>query len=129
MTITLEKGVASPSAQSSQTLVGQIEAFHPEEDEWSIYLEQVEQYFDTNGITNNRKRAIFLSVCGKTTYRVIRNLVNPDKPADKSFKEIRDTLNDHYDRKLCEIVQSFQFHSRHHLPSETVEDYVENSED
>ena len=88
--------MASPSAQSSQTLVGQIIAFYAEEEEWSIFVEQFEQYFDANGITENGKRqAIFLSVCGKRRYCVIRNLVNPNKPADKSFKEICDALNDH----------------------------------
>ena len=44
-----------PSAHSSETLAGQIEAFHLEEDEWLIYLEDSEGRSGFN--QNNMKEA------------------------------------------------------------------------
>ena len=39
-----------------------------------------------------QERAILLSSCGAATYQLIRNLVSPKKPTDKSFNEIVDLV-------------------------------------
>ena len=36
------------------------------------------------------------SDCGALTYQVILNLVAPEKPADKTFAEIKKLVKDHY---------------------------------
>ena len=35
-----------------------------------------------------KKRAILLSICGASTYQLIRNLVAPAKPTSKSFDDL-----------------------------------------
>ena len=63
--------------------------FDGDSEDWPLYQEQLEQYFVANGVTRDeKKRAILLSVCGEKTYRVLRNLMTPDKPADKGFAEL-----------------------------------------
>ena len=55
-----------------------------------IYCERLEQYFVANDVDDGGKqRAILLSVCGATTYQLIRNLVAPAKPTERTFGELR----------------------------------------
>ena len=56
------------------------------QEEWSEYIEILEFYFEANGVSD-KQRAILLSVCGSKTYKLIRNLTTPEKPADKTFTE------------------------------------------
>ncbi len=65
--------------------------------DWTGYTERLEQYFLANGVEDAMKRrAILLSVCGPSKYKIIRSLVAPDKPADCTFKELVDLLESHY---------------------------------
>ena len=76
-------------------LIGKIEEYD-EKESWIEYTECLEQYFAANEITDNdKKRAVLLSVCGAKTYKLIRNLVNPRKPTDKSFAELVNLVKNH----------------------------------
>jgi len=53
-------------------------AFDPQVEDWICYTECLENYFIANKIdagAAERRRAILLSMCGPTTYQLIRNLV------------------------------------------------------
>lgn len=49
-------------------------------DEWKEYVEVLEQYLIANDITEAKKRAVFLSNCGKRAYSLPRNLLAPKRP-------------------------------------------------
>ena len=81
--------------------------------------ERLEQYFAANEITdNNKKRAVLLSVCGAKTYKLIRNLVNPRKPTDKSFVELVNLVKNHLNPRPSSIVHRFKFNNRFRQPGE-----------
>ena len=42
-----------------------------------------------------KKQAIFLSVVGDKTYKLISDLATPKKPTEKSFKELVELLTTH----------------------------------
>ena len=67
---------------------------------------------------------VFLSVVGCTTYRLLRNLLAPASPKDKSFKEIVDTLKAHFEPKPLVIAERFHFHRRNQNSGESVAMYV-----
>ena len=105
-------------------LIGKIEEYN-ENDSWIEYTERLEQYFAANEITdNNKKRAVLLSVCGAKTYKLIRNLVNPRKPADKSFVELVNLVKNHLNPRPSSIVYRFKFNSRFRQQGETIQQYV-----
>jgi len=57
---------------------GSMGAFDPQVEDWICYTECLENYFIANKIdagAAERRRAILLSMCGPTTYQLIRNLV------------------------------------------------------
>ena len=48
---------------------GSVGEFHSDSEEWTVYVERVEQYFLANEITTEgKKRALLLSCCGASTY-------------------------------------------------------------
>ena len=122
----------SPSASGGQASggavvvnVGRVDEFDGDSEDWPLYQEQLEQYFVANDVTRDeKKRAILLSVCGRKTYRVLRNLTTPDKPADKGFAELCTLLSQHFSPKPSEIAQSFKFPSHHRNTGESVSEYV-----
>ena len=96
------------------TSVGKIDPFNPTNGEvWTDYVERLEYYFLANGITvADKKRAVLISIMGSDAYRLLRSLISPSKPSEKSFAQIVEVLKDHYNPQPSEIMQRFHFHSR-----------------
>ena len=91
-----------------------------ETQEWRQYAERIQHYFAANGVTDaERKRAIFLSVIGPRTYKLLSNLVAPSKPGEKTYKLVV-ALTEHHSPAPSEIVQRFKFNSRFRHAGESV---------
>ena len=73
---------------------------------------------------NEKKRAILLSVCGAATYKLIRSLVHPHKPTDKTFEEIVKLVKHHHEPPPSEIVQRFNFNTRVQKEGESVAELI-----
>ena len=46
-------------------VIGSLEPFDPETDNWLAYTERLEQFFTVNGIANEKKVATLLTAVGK----------------------------------------------------------------
>ena len=80
------------------TAIGKIEQFKPEEELITAYLERVELYFAANDITDGAKKVtVFLSVGGVLAYTLLRDLVSPAKPKEKTFEQLTEALKKHYE--------------------------------
>ena len=105
-------------------VVGRIEEYDDKE-EWQQYVERLSFFFVANGIeTAEKKRAVFLSVVGAPTYKLLRSLVSPAKPDDKTFTQLVEILSKHFKPTPSEIVERFKFHSRFRKPGESVSTFV-----
>ena len=73
-------------------LYGKIDHFNPDQEEWLQYVERLEQFFEANEIKGEamatKRRAIFLSVIGPAPYQLLRTLLAPTKPSEKTFEEL-----------------------------------------
>ena len=58
-----------------------------------------------------KQRAIFLSACGAHTYQLLKNLLAPDKPTEKSFGELVELIKSHLQPRPSVIIEKFTFHS------------------
>ena len=88
-------------------------------------MERLQQYFVANDVESAEKqRASLLSAVGGATYQLIRNLLAPAKPTDKSFAEIVEAVLRHHQPKPSVIVQRFNFHSRSRNSGKNVSTYV-----
>ncbi|XP_063245210.1 uncharacterized protein LOC134546356 isoform X1 [Bacillus rossius redtenbacheri] len=106
-----------------------VENFVCSEDSWESYAERLEQCFIANGVSDKeedqaKRRAILISSLGKETYEVLRNLCEPKKPQDVSYRELLKLLSDHYSPKPSVIAERQNFHKRVQQDSETISDFV-----
>ena len=67
---------------------------------------------------------MFLTIVGKSTYALLRNLLQPSLPKDKTFEDIMEILKKHYQPALSVIAEWFQFHKRTQKEGESVAEYV-----
>ena len=107
------------------TLHGVIGQFDRDADDWDSYCERFDLYSSANDINApEKRRAVFLSVCGASTYELIRSLVAPDKPTDKTLVELTKLVKDHLTPRPSSIVQRFHFNARTQSENESVSQYV-----
>ena len=94
-------------------------------DDWVQYIERMEHYFLANEITDvSKQRSILISSMGQKAYKILRNIVAPEKPTDVSFKNLVSAMTSHFSPPPSEIVQRFRFNSRVRKPGETVAAYI-----
>ena len=75
---------------------GNIGEFEASKEQWTQCIERLEHFFIANGITGaeaaEQKRAIFLTAIGPAAYRLLRNLVAPDKLGEKSYENLVEAM-------------------------------------
>ena len=92
-----------------------------ETEAWRHYIERVNHFFEANEITDpDKRRSIFLVCVGAKTYKLVRSLVAPEDPKDKSYEDLAKLLQDHFMPKPSAIVQRFKFNTRSQQPGETI---------
>ena len=104
--------------------LGHIRKFKPTEENISSYLERVVLFFTANGIKDEKKVAVLLSVIGPKIYALLRDLLAPDKPQDKSVADLFGTLKKHYEPKPVIIAERFRFHRRDQASEESIAEYL-----
>ena len=104
---------------------GSVGEFDASRESWTSYCERLELYFVANEVLDAAKqRAIFLTVCGPTTYQLVRNLVAPAKPTDKSLAALVKLVEDHHSPQPSVTVHRFKFNSRTQADGETIAAFV-----
>jgi hypothetical protein len=109
-------------------LLGKIDTFDPELEEWPQYVERLDQFFEANDLTGDgkatKRRATFLTVIGSRPYKLLRSLISPAKPSDKTYDELVKKLTEHYSPTPSEVMQRFRFNSRSRKTEESVAAYM-----
>ena len=106
---------------------GKIGEYEPDSEDWSQYVERLENFLVANNITSaEKKQATFLAVIGPSAYRILRSLVAPEKPNEKSYTDLKKLLSDHYCPKPSEIVQRSKFYKRIRHPGESVATFCQS---
>ena len=104
---------------------GVISEFEAGKEDWTSYTERLQQYFAANEIVSeDKQRAILISVCGAETYQLLKSLLAPVKPAEKTFVQLVELMKNHLQPTPSVIVERFTFHSRSRRDGEAVAVYV-----
>ena len=92
--------------------VGCLPEFSGSAAEWEVFTEQLLFYFTANGITDkDKQRAILLSACGITTYKLLKTLVAPAELTSKSFSDLVKLAQEHHNPKPSIIMRRFCFNT------------------
>ena len=65
-----------------------------------------------------------VSACGPATYQLIRNLVSPAKPTDKTFAELVSLVQEHQQPTPSFIVQRYHFNTRVQRQGESISEFI-----
>ena len=86
-------------------------------DDWEDYTDHLKQYFVENKMDTDedaqRRRAVSLTVCGAPRYSLIKDLLAPAKPSDKSYEELVNLVKRYYHPKPGKIVSRYKFYTHH----------------
>ena len=89
---------AEPTAPTIYAgVVGTLEEFDIKSESMAAYIERATMFLDANNVLQNKRAATLLSAIGKSTFHVLRNLLEPAKLHDQSFSDIVKALLHHYE--------------------------------
>ena len=117
-------------------------------EDWDCYIERFESFLTANGLkvpsstvtdtsaridsTDSAKAteqnawvvALLLNALGSHYYGVVRDLVSPAKPAEKTYDELKITLRKHLKRTPVVMAERRKFIRRDQTSAESTSDYV-----
>ena len=83
------------------------------------------QFFIVNEVCEQpRKKAILSSSGSAETYSLLRSLVAPAKPSEKSYDELVRVMNEHQNPKPSVIMERYKFNKRDRQTGESIPFYV-----
>lgn len=86
--------------------------FNPDTDQWVLYQERLENFFDACGVTDlNRKKVLLLNSVGQKAYKLVRDLSTPDMPITKSYAELCVMLKQYYTPLVVAFREQKQFYA------------------
>ena len=101
-----------------------IDEYHPENELLSSYLELLDAFFSTNNIKDEKKVPSFLSLIGSKIYPLLKNLVAPTLPKEKTFDKLVAALKGPFEPKPLMIAERFHFHRRAQAEGESIKEYM-----
>ena len=104
--------------------LGTVKEFDPDLEEWSSYVDRLEQLLIVHEIAREKQRAILLSSVGPKTYSVLKDLLAPEKPSTKSFEELVECLQKHFTPSILKIAERFKLVKRVQADSEEIKKYA-----
>ena len=105
-------------------VIGSIEQFDVGTSDWPTYAARLDQFIAANAIDADKKVATLLTVVGSATYKLLQNLLAPDKPSDKDYDQLCKALKDHLAPKPLIIAERYRFHKRDQRSGETTAQYI-----
>ena len=104
---------------------GIISEFEAGKEDSISYTERLQQYFAANDIdSEDKQRVILLSICGAATYQLLKSLLAPVRPAERTFAQLVELTENHLQPTSSAIVERFTFHSRSRKDGEAMAVYV-----
>ena len=108
----------------SKLSFGHEDSFDADNETISAYLERFDLFVQANGVANDKKVPVFLSVLSGKIYALLRNLDLPAFPKDKSLEELTQELKNHFEPKKVVILERFNFYCREQQSGESIATYV-----
>lgn len=93
---------------------------------WTVFEERLDQWFVANKLDEeSQKVAILLTLLDEEVYTTLRNLLHPDLPKDKSYKEVGDCLRSHFSKHVNIFRERKLFYEAKQLSNESVTEWIE----
>ncbi|KAH0822303.1 hypothetical protein GEV33_000488 [Tenebrio molitor] len=105
-------------------IIGRVEEFNANADDWTIYQERLDQYFAANKITEGKIQvATLISLVGAPTYKLLRDLCYPDLPKSKTYAELCQLLVKQYSPQVSEWRERIKFYDLQQEINESISEW------
>ena len=81
-------------------------------------------FFTANVIADDKKIPVFLSLLGGKIYVLLRSLVSPSLPKEKTFVDLSEVLKKHFEPKNVIIAERLKLHHRDQAEEESITEYI-----
>ncbi|XP_058012285.1 uncharacterized protein LOC131184673 [Ahaetulla prasina] len=100
--------------------------FDPAKEKWGSYMARFECFLEANvqGVSDNRKRAYFLSHCGPEVFDTAESLSEPTPVQSVPWQTLKTTLKAHYAPVPSKFVQRFELRQRVQREGELISMYM-----
>ena len=104
-------------------MAGKIPTFTEGEEDWDSYQERLECYFKVKAVKNDVKVHTLITGLQASQYQVLKNLLAPEKPSDKSYEDVVGVMSKHYGGGKNARVERSKFRSVVRKAEETIQAY------
>ncbi|XP_008179051.1 uncharacterized protein K02A2.6-like [Acyrthosiphon pisum] len=117
-------GNEGPTVQKVQTYgtMGTLAEFRIDGD-WNVYQERMEQFFLANGIPEERKVPLLITCMGEQAYKMLKDLCDPIKPADRTYEQLCTVLTRQFAKKVSVYRKREEFYNIRQNTNEFVTDW------
>ncbi|KAH7932379.1 hypothetical protein HPB51_029322 [Rhipicephalus microplus] len=103
---------------------GKIEEFDPKTQNFEPYLERFEHLVTASEIVEAKRLPVLLTVIGPQAHEVLRSLVVPEVPGQKSYEDVKRLLKEQYSTISSVIAERCKFNRRVQQEGENVEAFI-----
>lgn len=104
-------------------LIGTVDPYVPNTS-FSNYVEHFEYFFSANAFAEEKKKDLFMKLCGMAAFNEFKLLYPATDLKTLSYTEITKKLKERFDRVESDVVLRYKFRCRMQTPSESGENYI-----
>lgn len=117
--------MTSTDVMTEQRVILTTEFFDMGKHKWNRWIERLETTFEIYKVTDGKeKRNYLIQFMGVNTYDIICDMLEPQKPKDKTYDELKALAESHFCPKPLELVENFKFHLKYQKEGESLEDFL-----
>lgn len=122
----LGKKVSEPTEKSSASnkISIHLEKFDEHQETFESYLERLEAFLNIQNVPEDKRGLALISNLSPKHYNLLKNLLAPDNPSDKSYDDLKKALKSHISPKPLIIPSRHVFLNRKQREGETISDYM-----
>lgn len=103
--------------------VGSIEPYVPGNN-FESYQDRLAQFFAINGIKDELKVPLFITILGADNYEVLKSLTVPETPSKLKFDELMKHLSTHFQPKTNKRTERYRFYKAVQENGESISDFI-----
>ena len=106
---------------------GNIGIFDEEKELFEDYIDRCDAFMEVNNVAEAKRANLFMATIGPESYKLLKNLCQPDAPSGKSYAQLKTLLKEHYKPSPIVIAERHKYWSasqgetecsRFHCPTE-----------
>lgn len=102
------------------SMIGSLPRFNGECDDWQVFTERLQQFFEINDVVEEKKRALLITSIADNVYKTLRDVCHPVSPTEKSFAELCTLLGSHYVLKTSVFRERYKFYNAKQKGNESI---------